>query len=132
MARGNGNTLVLSVGATPAVITHFKNVSLSQTRNIIEAPTNTDNGFRKIFPGIAAVTISAEFSWDVDDTAHKELQSSFNAGTELDFSLDRNGDTFAGKAIISDLPNDGSESQELSGSVTLECDLEPTYTPKGP
>lgn len=125
--NASGHKLYIVEAATPKLVAHLTNLTLSFSGETIDLTSKDNNGFRDFIMGLKSFSVSAEglvdFQTGVDQRNFDDFMTAARAGTSLTV-LAKNavtGDTtFQGVAYVTALELTSPMEAGLTFSTTLE------------
>jgi predicted secreted protein len=134
MATGatSGKLVLLQLGTTsPVTIATARNNGFTINHTIVDTTTKKDNGWGSILAGggITDLTISLDGVFE-NNTYEKTLrQYGIDGSSNLYTIVTGNGDTFAGKFIISSYAVGGAYNAAETFTISMKNDGEIVFTP---
>ncbi|MGG3561652.1 phage major tail protein, TP901-1 family [Neobacillus rhizosphaerae] len=122
MAKVAGVDVLLyaMVGTTKTVVGGQSGATLNRETNVIEV-TSKESGWAENLAGVKSWSIECEGYVVVSDSAYDALETAWENGTEIDVEVRvPSGNTYSGKAIISEFPLEAPQDDALTFSLTLQ------------
>jgi TP901-1 family phage major tail protein len=107
-------------GTTKNVVGGQSGATLNRETNVIEV-TSKESGWSENLAGIKSWSIECEGYVVVSDSAYDALETSWENGDEIDVEIVvPSGNTYSGKAIISEFPLEAPQDDAMTFSITLQ------------
>lgn len=107
-------------GTSDVVLGGQSGATLNRETNIIEV-TSKESGWAENLAGIKSWSIEAEGYVVVSDKAYDAMEDAWENGEEIDVQIVvPSGQTYSGKALISEFPLEAPQDDALTFSISLQ------------
>ncbi len=125
--------------ATPVLVDHLTDLSVSFSTETRDTTTKDNGGYRAILPGLKTLSVTMTAFYAADATnGYEELFADMEAGQKLDITIASFNQAEAEitddmdidfKAFCTSLELSAGTEDNASYTATFECVTDPTFTP---
>ncbi len=125
--------------ATPVLVDHLTDLSVSFSTETRDTTTKDNGGYRAILPGLKTLSVTMTAFYAADATnGYEELFADMEAGQKLDITIASFNQAEAEitddmdidfKAYCTSLELSAGTEDNASYTATFECVTDPTFTP---